>query len=76
MSTPPERDPAAGRFAVLQLVRLSGALLALAGVLIVSGKVGWLPRLPEAAGYVLIAAGLIDFYALPPLLARRWKSKP
>ncbi|MEI6642484.1 MAG: hypothetical protein WCL10_10635 [Novosphingobium sp.] len=76
MSAAPERDPAAARFAVLQLVRLSGALLALVGVLIVAGKVSWLPKLPEAAGYVLIAAGLIDFYALPPLLARRWKSKP
>ena len=76
MSAAPERDPAAARFAVLQLVRLSGALLALVGVLIVAGKVSWLPKLPEAAGYVLIGAGLIDFYALPPLLARRWKSKP
>ena len=58
MSAAPERDPAAARFAMLQLVRLSGALLALVGVLIVAGKVSWLPKLPEAAGYVLIAAGL------------------
>jgi hypothetical protein len=76
MSTSPERDPAAARFAVLQLVRLSGALLALAGVLIITGKVTWLPRLPEAAGYVLIAAGLVDFFVAPLLLARRWKSRP
>lgn len=71
-----ERDPAAARFAVLQLVRLSGVLLAFAGVLIISGKVSWLQGLPEALGYVLIAAGLADFYAAPMLLARRWKSKP
>jgi len=76
MSTTPERDPAAARFAVLQLVRLSGALLALAGVLIITGKVSWLPKLPEAAGYVLIAAGLVDFFVAPLFLARRWKSRP
>ena len=72
----PLRDPAAARFAVLQMVRLSGAVLAFAGVLIVSGKAAWLPHLPAAVGYVLIAAGLIDFYMAPMLLARRWKSKP
>lgn len=69
-------DPAAARFAVLQLVRLSGALLALAGVLIASNKVSWLPQLPEAVGYVLIAAGLADFFVAPLLLAKRWKSRP
>lgn len=66
----------AGRFAVLQMVRLSGALLALGGVLIITGKVDWLPKLPEAAGYVLIAAGLADFFIAPLFLARRWKSRP
>ena len=69
-------DPAGARFAVLQMVRLSGAVLAFAGVLIIAGKVSWLPRLPEAAGYVLIAVGLADFFVAPMLLARRWKSKP
>ena len=76
MTGMPDRDPAAARFAVLQLVRLSGALLAFAGVLIVSGKAEWLPKLPEAAGYVLIGVGLIDFFAVPMFLARRWKSRP
>lgn len=70
------RDPAAARFAVLQLVRLSGALLAFAGVLLVAGNVDWLPKLPEPAGYVLIGVGLVDFFAAPMLLARRWKSRP
>ncbi len=73
---PPLRDPAATRFAVLQLVRLSGVLLAFAGVLIISGNVSWMPKLPEALGLVLVLAGLADFFAAPKLLARRWKSKP
>ncbi len=69
-------DPAAARFAVLQLVRLSGAVLAFIGVLVVSHKIAWLPQLPEAAGYVLIAAGMTDFFVAPLLLAKRWKSRP
>ena len=69
-------DPAAARFAVLQLVRLSGALLALAGVLVISGKAAWLPKLPEALGYLLVGAGMIEFFLAPMLLAKRWKSKP
>lgn len=76
MTETPGHDPAAARFAVLQLVRFSGALLAFAGVLIASGTVAWLPKLPQALGYGLIAAGLADFFAVPMLLARRWKSKP
>lgn len=80
MNDVPQPDPAAAsagaRFAVLQMVRLSGAVLAFAGVLIAAGKVSWLPQLPEALGYILIAAGLADFFVAPMLLARRWKSKP
>ncbi|WP_226019134.1 hypothetical protein [Novosphingobium sp. FKTRR1] len=74
MSEGRQTDPARGRFAVLQLVRLSGALLALLGAMIAGGKVGWLAGVPEGAGYALLAVGLADFFALPPLLARRWKS--
>lgn len=66
-------DPAAGRFALLQLVRLSGALLALAGAVVASGR---FPAIPPGAGLILVGAGLVDFFALPPLLARRWKSRP
>lgn len=68
------RDPAVTRFAVLQAVRLSGALLVLLGVLVLSGNVGWLKGVPDAAGAALAAVGLAEFFALPPLLARKWKS--
>lgn len=69
------RDPAMARFAVLQLVRLSGAVLVLLGVLAVSGRApAWLAGLPVAAGYGLAALGMFEFFALPRLLARRWRS--
>lgn len=69
------RDPAIARFAVLQTVRLSGALIALAGVLVSSGNVAWLKAVPPAAGFPLLLVGMVDFFFVPPLLARRWKSK-
>lgn len=68
-------DPAKARFAMLQLVRLGGALLALLGALIAAGTVGWLAALPPQLGYGLLAVGLVDFFAVPPLLARKWKSR-
>lgn len=70
-----ERDPAAQRFAIMQAARLAGALMVLAGVLVISGQVGLLAGLPPIAGYVLIAAGLLDFFAVPVVLARIWRSK-
>lgn len=65
-------DPAAARFLILQVLRLSGALLALGGVVVLSGRFGTLP--PEA-GYALVGVGLAEFFFLPPLLAKRWKSE-
>ena len=73
MTTP--RDPVAARFAMLQLVRLVGAVLVLFGVLVQGGKApAWLDGLPQWAGYILALAGMIAFFALPRMLARRWKS--
>jgi len=68
-------DPAARRFAVLQLARLSGALLMLLAVVVIAGKApAWLGGIPREAGYVLAAIGLFEFYALPRFLARRWRT--
>lgn len=68
-------DPAAKRFALLQLARASGALIMLLAVLIIAGKApAMLGSIPKEAGYALAAAGLFEFYALPRMLARRWRS--
>jgi hypothetical protein len=69
-----QRDPAVARFAILQLVRLSGAVLLLLGVVLLSGKVAWLPRLPDVIGYILIGVGMIEFFVVPLILAKRWRS--
>ena len=69
-----ERDPAVARFAILQMVRLSGAVLLLLGVVLLSGKVSWLPRLPDVVCYVLIAVGIAEFFVVPLFLTKRWRS--
>ena len=69
-----ERDPAVARFAILQMVRLSGAVLLFLGVALLSSKAPWLPHLPDAVGYILIVLGMIEFFVVPLILARRWRS--
>ncbi len=67
-----DNDPAAARFAVISLARLAGALGVLLGLPMVAGN---LPPSP-ALGIVLVIAGMMGFFFLPKLLARRWRSPP
>ena len=65
-----QNDPAAARFFALQAIRLSGVVMAVIGALIL-GKV---VDLPQAVGYVLLVVGGLDFFVVPTLLAKKWKS--
>ena len=65
-----QNDPAAARFFALQAIRLSGLVMAVFGALIL-GKV---VDLPQAVGYVLLVLGGLDFFVVPTLLAKKWKS--
>ncbi len=65
-----DSDPAKARFLIIQVVRLTGVALAVLGVAIIAGK---LP-LPQAAGYVLLLAGVADALIVPPVLARKWRT--
>lgn len=67
-----ERDPAAARFAVIQVMRLAGVAMVVLGILIANGDL--LPELPDWAGYLLLAVGLADVFIVPTLLARKWRS--
>lgn len=69
-----EPDPAKGRFVVMQLVRLSGVVLVLFGILLQARRIEALRDVPPAAGYILIVIGLVEVFALPLVLARRWRS--
>lgn len=67
-----ERDPAAGRFAAIQITRLMGVAFVVVGMLFATHRV--LPGLPAWVGYLLIANGLIDVFVIPPILIRKWRS--
>ena len=63
-------DPARARFFILQLVRMAGVAMVLLGLAITQGAID----LPPAIGVVLVAAGFIDVFFVPRMLAKRWKS--
>lgn len=67
---PSAKDPAKARFMVLQVMRLSGAVLAIFGLSIMAGKV----NLPRLAGAALFLVGLFDLLVFPLILTKRWKT--
>lgn len=70
---PPNPDAEAlakKRFLALNLVRITGLILVLLGIAIAQGVVD----LPRMVGIALALFGLYDFFYMPRLLARRWKS--
>ena len=69
--TPEEETKAQYRFLVLNIVRITGAIMLVLGLAIITRGVF---DLPKAAGYVLFVVGIIDFMLVPLLLAKKWKS--
>lgn len=72
MDDRPNDDQARGRWAVIQAVRIAGVVMTVVGLFIVNGNI----PAPEIAGYVLLAAGLVDVLLVPTLLARKWRTPP
>ena len=72
--TPEEKDAQArNRYFVMTAARISGAALALFGMVITAGKIA---GVPPVAGYVVLLIGLADILILPRMLARRWRTPP
>jgi len=63
-------DQARNRWAVIQALRLAGVAIAVIGLLVTGDVI----LLPHTVGYVLLAIGLVDVFAVPTLLARKWRS--
>lgn len=61
-----------GRFAVLTLLRATGVIMMMIGIVLI---VRPFPGLPEFLGQLLFLLGVIESLALPPLLARRWRDE-
>lgn len=70
MAEPVDDETARNRWAVIQATRLAGAILILTGILVRYQAVA----APLAVGIVLIVAGILGFFLLPTLLARRWRT--
>ena len=66
-----EPDPAARRFFVIQMLRLTGAIMVVVAILILTDTLD----VPDIVGYVLLAFGLADFFVVPTLLSRRWSTR-
>ena len=61
---------ARSRFMKLQLIRLSGVAMAMLGAVIISGRLIDMPEL----GYVLLVLGAVEFFLLPNLVAKNWRT--
>jgi hypothetical protein len=71
--TPEEETKAQYRFLVINICRITGAVMLVVGLAVIArGAFG----LPKAAGYVLFLVGMIDFLMVPVFLSKRWKSTP
>jgi hypothetical protein len=69
--TPEEETKAQYRFLIINIIRITGAIMLVLGLAIIArGAFG----LPKAAGYVLFFVGILDFMLVPLLLAKKWKS--
>lgn len=66
------RDPARARFYFIAAHRVVGAVLVILGMLAMQGALDW----GEGVGKVLAIVGLIDFFVIPLVFARMWRSIP
>jgi hypothetical protein len=66
-------EQAKKRFILLNLVRFSGLLIALAGIANVGRKLA--PDLAPGLGLALLVMGMIDFFFAPMLLKRAWQNE-
>lgn len=64
------KDPAMGRFFIIQAVRLAGVALAVYGLIALAGK----GDIPPPAGLMATLIGMLVAYFGPLALAKRWKS--
>lgn len=62
---------ARNRFFAMSLLRIAGALLMIAGLVIAAGR---FETMPKAAGVLLVLVGALDFALVPKWLARRWRT--
>ena len=70
MAEPTDDADAYTRWMVINLTRLAGVALVVVGILGLNHRIG----LPAIAAYGFIAFGLFDVFAVPQILARKWRT--
>jgi hypothetical protein len=70
MQPPVSEDVARARWLTIGVTRLAGVAMVLVGILGLRDVFEY----PDAAGYLLVAVGLLDIFLVPLLLARKWRS--
>lgn len=71
--TPKEETRAQYRFLIINICRITGAIMFVIGLAVIAREAFGLPKV---AGYVLFLVGMAEFFLVPVFLAKRWKSKP
>jgi hypothetical protein len=75
MNSPSPREAADARartrYTIMNIARLGGVALVMFGIAIIQGVVD----LPFALGVVLAVVGFADFFVVPLVLARAWKTQ-
>lgn len=71
--TPEDETKAQYRFLVINICRITGAVILVIGLAVIARGVFGLPK---AAGYLLFLVGMVDFLLVPVFLSKRWKSTP
>lgn len=66
----PEKDPAKLRFIAISLIRASGAVFVLLGLMITERRINF----PWIVGVVLVVVGFFDVFVMPKVLAKRWRT--
>lgn len=72
MDSPVSEDVARGRWMAINVVRIAGVAMVVAGIFALRGVID----LPEIAGWALVVIGLVDIFVAPRILARKWRSPP
>ena len=70
MQQPVSDEMARNRWLVINMLRLGGVAMVVAGMLGTRQVVA----MPMIAAYALIAIGLLDVFLVPLFLARKWRS--
>jgi hypothetical protein len=76
MDPTPPTDLERQRWFVLNAMRIFGFGLAIAGILMTQGILDIAGDSNRVVGYAFIVVGLLDGFAMPQVLARKWRTPP